>query len=104
MADIVDNLSLLFDRPNEPMIIPKGDDKALFELTEEFLVSLLQNLIYKKKHYIKKTFIFLIPNIFCVWKFSLLIYNTIFLTPTYFQNIIAPGIREQWRRIEQPFR
>nr|AAC34256.1 prophenoloxidase [Hyphantria cunea] len=37
MADIVDNLSLLFDRPNEPMIIPKGDDKALFELTEEFL-------------------------------------------------------------------
>lgn len=40
-----DNLTksflLLFDRPNEPLISPKGDNKAVFQLTEQFVVSLL---------------------------------------------------------------
>lgn len=39
MADVKKSLQLLFDRPNEPLITPKGEDKALFQLTEELLVS-----------------------------------------------------------------
>ncbi|CAH0713853.1 unnamed protein product, partial [Brenthis ino] len=37
MADVVNSLLLLFDRPNEPMISLKGENKALFQLTEQHL-------------------------------------------------------------------
>nr|Q25519.3 RecName: Full=Phenoloxidase subunit 2; AltName: Full=proPO-p2 [Manduca sexta]AAC37243.1 prophenoloxidase [Manduca sexta]CAL25133.1 prophenoloxidase [Manduca sexta]prf//2119377A phenol oxidase [Manduca sexta] len=37
MADIFDSFELLYDRPGEPMINTKGEDKVLFELTEQFL-------------------------------------------------------------------
>ncbi|CAH2266231.1 phenoloxidase 1-like [Pararge aegeria] len=37
MADVIQNFKLLFDRPNEPMVSPKGDESVLFELTEQFL-------------------------------------------------------------------
>lgn len=37
MANVVDSLQLLFDRPNEPMVSLKGDKKALFQLTEKHL-------------------------------------------------------------------
>ncbi|XP_026745182.1 phenoloxidase subunit 2-like, partial [Trichoplusia ni] len=37
MADVVESLKLLFDRPNEPLITPKGDKKAVFQLTESFV-------------------------------------------------------------------
>lgn len=39
MANVIDSLQLLFDRPNEPMVSLKGDKKALFQLTEKHLVS-----------------------------------------------------------------
>lgn len=39
MADVKKSLQLLFDRPNESLITPKGDNKAVFQLTEQFLVS-----------------------------------------------------------------
>lgn len=37
---IIESFKLLFDRPNEPLITPKGDKKALFQLTEKLVVSL----------------------------------------------------------------
>ncbi|XP_028172901.1 phenoloxidase subunit 2-like [Ostrinia furnacalis] len=37
MADVVKSFELLFDRPNEPLITPKGDNNALFQLTEQLL-------------------------------------------------------------------
>lgn len=43
MANIVTALKLLFDRPNEPMVSPKGDNQVVFQLTEQHLVS---NLTY----------------------------------------------------------
>lgn len=39
MGDVVESLKLLFDRPNEPLITPKGDQKAVFQLTEQLVVS-----------------------------------------------------------------
>lgn len=38
MADVLKSLELLFDRPNESLITPKGDDKAVFQLTEQIVV------------------------------------------------------------------
>lgn len=46
MANIVENFKLLFDRPNEPMVSPKGDENVLFQLTEQFLVSLFVYLYF----------------------------------------------------------
>lgn len=40
MADVVKSFRLLFDRPNEPLITPKGEDGTLFQLTEDLLVSI----------------------------------------------------------------
>ncbi|KAI5635514.1 hemocyanin, ig-like domain-containing protein [Phthorimaea operculella] len=37
MADVVKSLQLLFDRPGESLITPKGDNKAIFQLSEQFL-------------------------------------------------------------------
>ncbi|XP_052739225.1 phenoloxidase 1 [Bicyclus anynana] len=37
MSDIVENFKVLFDRPNEPMVSPKGNENVLFQLTEQFL-------------------------------------------------------------------
>ncbi|CAG9559300.1 unnamed protein product [Danaus chrysippus] len=37
MASIVAALKLLFDRPNEPMVSPKGDNEVVFQLTEQHL-------------------------------------------------------------------
>ncbi|XP_075984265.1 phenoloxidase 1-like [Anticarsia gemmatalis] len=37
MADVAESLALLFDRPNEPLITPKGDKKAIFQLTPELV-------------------------------------------------------------------
>lgn len=37
MADVAQSLALLFDRPGESVITPKGENKALFELTEQFV-------------------------------------------------------------------
>ncbi|KAL0867933.1 hypothetical protein ABMA27_008607 [Loxostege sticticalis] len=37
MADISKSFELLFDRPNEPLISPKGENNALFQLTEQHL-------------------------------------------------------------------
>ncbi|XP_063541091.1 phenoloxidase subunit 2-like [Cydia strobilella] len=37
MADVVNSLKLLFDRPNEPLITPKGENNAVFQLTEQVL-------------------------------------------------------------------
>ncbi|XP_026333174.1 phenoloxidase subunit 2-like [Hyposmocoma kahamanoa] len=39
MADefTVKSLTLLFDRPSEPLITPKGDNKAVFQLTDQFV-------------------------------------------------------------------
>ncbi|KAH9629130.1 hypothetical protein HF086_008579 [Spodoptera exigua] len=37
MGDVVEYLKLLFDRPNEPLITPKGDNKAVFQLSEKLL-------------------------------------------------------------------
>lgn len=42
MTDVVKGLSLLFDRPNEPMVSPKGDNNAIFQISEQFLVSNFQ--------------------------------------------------------------
>lgn len=39
MADVFESLELLFDRPNEPLITPKGENNSVFQLTEQFLVS-----------------------------------------------------------------
>lgn len=50
----VKSFELLFDRPNEPLITPKGEDNSLFQLTEELLVSyefLIINLV--KTHQIE---------------------------------------------------
>ncbi|GBP70065.1 Phenoloxidase subunit 2 [Eumeta japonica] len=35
--NVKESLKLLFDRPSEPLITPKGDQRALFHLTEQFL-------------------------------------------------------------------
>ncbi|CAG4933311.1 unnamed protein product [Colias eurytheme] len=43
MADVVKGLSLLFDRPNEPMISPKGDDNAIFQISEQYLTDDYKN-------------------------------------------------------------
>nr|BAM76812.1 prophenoloxidase 2 [Mythimna separata] len=37
MANVVESLKLLFDRPNEPLITPKGDQKAVFQLSEKLV-------------------------------------------------------------------
>ncbi|KAG7303487.1 hypothetical protein JYU34_012011 [Plutella xylostella] len=37
MSDVISSLQLLFDRPNESLITPKGEKKAVFQLTEQFL-------------------------------------------------------------------
>nr|WGN96286.1 setae polypeptide [Ochrogaster lunifer] len=37
MSSVVDSMVLLFDRPNEPIITPKGDKGAIFQLTESFV-------------------------------------------------------------------
>ncbi|XP_053617529.1 phenoloxidase subunit 2 [Plodia interpunctella] len=37
MAALVKSFQLLFDRPNEPLITPKGDKGTLFQLTEDLL-------------------------------------------------------------------
>lgn len=34
-------LTLLFDRPNESLITPKGEGNSVFQLTEQFVVSFL---------------------------------------------------------------
>ncbi|XP_072934536.1 phenoloxidase 1-like [Epargyreus clarus] len=44
MADVAQNLQLLFDRPGESMLTPKGDEDALFLLTEEFLPKDYENI------------------------------------------------------------
>lgn len=46
MSNVEDSLQLLFDRPNEPVITPKGDNKAIFQLTEQFVVSYLGITFY----------------------------------------------------------
>ncbi|CAF4884696.1 unnamed protein product [Pieris macdunnoughi] len=43
MASVVKGLSLLFDRPNEPMVSPKGDDNAIFQISEQFLTDDYKN-------------------------------------------------------------
>uniref|UniRef100_A0A1E1WIY6 tyrosinase n=2 Tax=Pectinophora gossypiella TaxID=13191 RepID=A0A1E1WIY6_PECGO len=43
MADVVKSLQLLFDRPSESLITPKGEQKAIFQLTEQFLPQDYQN-------------------------------------------------------------
>ncbi|XP_023951055.2 phenoloxidase 1 [Bicyclus anynana] len=43
MANVVNSLKLLFDRPNEPMVSPKGDNNALFQVTEQYLGEDYQN-------------------------------------------------------------
>ncbi|XP_050666694.1 phenoloxidase 1-like isoform X1 [Leptidea sinapis] len=37
MSNVSKSLGLLFDRPNEPMVTPKGDQNVVFQLTEQFL-------------------------------------------------------------------
>ncbi|KAL0818173.1 hypothetical protein ABMA28_008687 [Loxostege sticticalis] len=37
MTSVVRSLELLFDRPNEPLITPKGDEQVLFKLNEDLL-------------------------------------------------------------------
>ncbi|XP_021182404.1 phenoloxidase 1 [Helicoverpa armigera] len=37
IRQIIESFKLLFDRPNEPLITPKGDKKALFQLTEKLV-------------------------------------------------------------------
>lgn len=39
MGEVAKSFELLFDRPNEPLITPKGDNNAIFQLTEQHLVS-----------------------------------------------------------------
>lgn len=39
MADHIKALELLFDRPSEPIIMPKGEDGYIFDLDEKLLVS-----------------------------------------------------------------
>lgn len=46
MSDVISSLQLLFDRPNESLITPKGEKKAVFQLTEQFLVSDSQIISY----------------------------------------------------------
>lgn len=36
-----EKLLYLFDRPTEPVYVPKGDDKVSFNVPPEFLVSVL---------------------------------------------------------------
>lgn len=38
MADVKQSIQLLFDRPTEPLFMPKGDNGAVFEVSQEFLV------------------------------------------------------------------
>ncbi|XP_072934538.1 phenoloxidase subunit 2-like [Epargyreus clarus] len=44
MTDVTKSLELLFDRPGETMLSPKGDDKAVFLLTEEMLPKEYENI------------------------------------------------------------
>ncbi|XP_072934537.1 phenoloxidase subunit 2-like [Epargyreus clarus] len=44
MADVAQSLQLLFDRPGEPMLTPKGDENALFLLSKEFLPKDFENI------------------------------------------------------------
>lgn len=37
--NVIKSIELLFDRPNETLITPKGEDSELFQLTEQYLVS-----------------------------------------------------------------
>ncbi|KAL0818191.1 hypothetical protein ABMA28_008700 [Loxostege sticticalis] len=37
MGEVAKSFELLFDRPNEPLITPKGDNNAIFQLTEQHL-------------------------------------------------------------------
>nr|ADF43211.1 pro-phenoloxidase 2 [Biston betularia] len=37
MESVKKSFELLFDRPSEPLITPKGDNKAVFQLTEQFV-------------------------------------------------------------------
>lgn len=39
-----ENLLLLFDRPQEPVFVPKGDKKQSFEVPQHFLVTIFSNL------------------------------------------------------------
>lgn len=39
MANVFRSLNLLFDRPNEPLIYPKGETETVFQVSEQFLVS-----------------------------------------------------------------
>lgn len=40
MSENKNNLLLFFDRPTEPCFMQKGDDKAVFELPDNYLVSI----------------------------------------------------------------
>lgn len=42
MADVEKYLELLFDRPSESLITPKGDQKAVFQLNEQIVVSIFK--------------------------------------------------------------
>ncbi|XP_041971384.1 phenoloxidase 1-like isoform X2 [Aricia agestis] len=43
MANVVESLKLLFDRPNEPVFSPKGEENAVFQLSETHLSDNYQN-------------------------------------------------------------
>ncbi|CAH0402813.1 unnamed protein product [Chilo suppressalis] len=43
MAQLKKSFELLFDRPNEPMITPKGEENAVFQLTEQLLPKEYEN-------------------------------------------------------------
>lgn len=38
------NLLLLFDRPQEPVFVAKGEQRAVFDVPNEYLVSILATL------------------------------------------------------------
>lgn len=41
-----DYLLLMFDRPNEPIYMPKGENKVMFEIPPEYLVSEPDDFLY----------------------------------------------------------
>ncbi|XP_061382609.1 phenoloxidase subunit 2-like [Danaus plexippus] len=43
MANVFRSLNLLFDRPNEPLIYPKGETETVFQVSEQFLDKDYQN-------------------------------------------------------------
>jgi hypothetical protein len=46
MANKANKILLLFDRPTEPVFMPKGDNNATFDVPQEYLVSKSIKIIF----------------------------------------------------------